>query len=350
MTKCSLCNSQQALKKTIIFLTEHKQAPLAITEATQKMDKNNNQLNSGTSESSHEPESPLWYRQLLKTIKDKGKRGNMRIQDDWTPERILFEVCRRGDVEGLNTLLASAPDSLNLNYILQCGDVVDGKTPLITAVKNYLHDIVCGLVNAGADVNYLVSCTRAAIKKGKAGRYYRKATNISHRPLNFAVGSTKEIMKALLDAGADPLLDGGEYGNSPLSNALVHSSKEFIVQCVEHGLDINVAINNDTCAIQGRIDMNGWSILHRAFYVHYHSWETFPLFHKLFEYGARLNSYDFTPPKDAECLSICELIMEIVDNYSPIKVILYCTTKVKFEDYYSEVHNSTMSSLEWLVW
>ena len=124
-----------------------------------------------------------------------------------------------------------------------------GEVPLFYAVDREDTELVAALLKAGANPNYdtaetflhlAVQNNNAVIVAAllKAGAHPNAQNELGKTPLHYAVEDAEveiilPVVKALLDAGADPEVEDGEYGWTPIQAAAEKDNQKLVTVLLE---------------------------------------------------------------------------------------------------------------------
>lgn len=186
-------------------------------------------------------------------------KADINAKDEGIGHTPLMRAVETGYVDIVNVLLKAKSDPN--------AKEPDGETVLIMAVKSRKPEIVSALIKAGADVKYVTpdGDTPALIAAqdnmpesvetikilGQA-KADMNVSNLVYTPLSYAVEQgNKEIVTALLDAGADPNVKT-QSGRAPLLLAL--DKPEIIELLISRKADPNLTDDSGGSALIGAIE------------------------------------------------------------------------------------------------
>ena len=150
------------------------------------------------------------YRSIAALLLDKGAKPDLRRQNDDT----ALELACEGGHKAIVELLIDCGSDVNLRRAGGYG------FPLSAASERGFYDIVCLLLQKGADVN-------------NQGGHYRNALQAA------ASAGSEPIVRLLLDRGAHVNMQGGAFGD-PLRAASIRGHHAIVKILLEHGASIEV--------------------------------------------------------------------------------------------------------------
>ncbi len=175
------------------------------------------------------------------------QQGDLEAIDEWLSEEHDLEQAYDN-----HTLLWWAVDAKNIEIIdrfLSAGADIDFDAPLVHAASQGAANIVAHLLNAGADPDVRGPFGDVALRRALTTEIVKllldfgadpdSPNNAGHTPLMAMVTLCPEAVKILLEAGADPNLQSNN-GNTPLIVAASFGRTEELKLLLESGADPNI--------------------------------------------------------------------------------------------------------------